>query len=326
MIEAGRRRALCITAAMAAAGIASAWTSSARAQGGAVIRFIVPFAAGSYTDNVARLIVPDMAERLGQTIIVENRAGANGIIGADLVAKAAPDGLTVLVGGASVNTVNPSVYKSLPYDAVRDLLPAARIGILPFLLVTHPGLPVSTVQELIGYAKENPGKLAYATPNAATLVGMETFKRLAGIDITRVAYKSSPQAMADLVGNHVQVLIADFATAMPHVKAGRARLLAVTMPRRSPLMPDVPPMSDTVKNFDLSAWTGLLLPGGTPPAMAERLYGALRDCLASPALREKFTAIGFDVQPMGPEAFGPYVRDEIRTWAALVKDAGIEPE
>ena len=319
-----RRQALYWIAGLAGLGLAA---DIAQAQGGTqIMRLIVPFAAGSYTDNVARIIAPGLAERLGHPVIIENRAGANGIIGADYVAKAAPDGLTVLVGGASVNTVNPNVYKSLPYDPVRDLLPAARIGILPFMLVINPSVPATTVAELIAYVKKNPGKLAYATPNAATLVGMETFKRGAGIDITSVPYKSSPQAMTDLVGNHVQVLIADFATAMPQIKAGDARLLAVTMQKRSALLPDVPPLSDTVKNFDLSAWTGLLLPGKTPPATAERIYEALRATVASPEVRDKLTSIGFDVQPLGPNEFGPYLQAEIKTWAGLVKDAGIQPE
>lgn len=310
------RWGLSLAALACTAGAAVAQTSQP-------IRFVVPFAAGSYTDTVARIITPPMAKHLGQTIIIENRAGANGIIGADHVAKSDPDGLTVLVGGASVNTVNPSVYKSLPYDPVKDLLPVARIGILPFLLVTNPSIPASNVSELIAYAKENPGKLAYGTPNATTLVGMETFKRTAGIDITSVPYKSSPMAMQDLVGKHVQVLIADFATAMPHVKSGKARLLAVTMQKRSALLPDVPPMSDTVKGFDLSAWTGLLLPGETPVATADRIYSALQSSLGTPEVQKQLTSIGFDVQPLGPSEFGPFVRNEINTWARLVKETGV---
>lgn len=310
-----------IALALAAYGI-----GQAMAQSPPVMRWIVPFAAGSYTDNVARIISPGIGERLGQTIVIENRAGANGMIGADLVAKAVPDGQTVLVGGASVNVVNPNVYKSLPYDPVRDLLPAARIGLLPFMLVVNPGVPANTAAELVAYAKKNPGKLSYGTPNAATLVGMETFKRGAGIDIVSVPYKSSPQAIGDLVANHVQVAIADFAIAMPQVKAGKARVLAVTMPKRSALLPDVPPLADTVPNFDVSAWTGLFMPGKTPPALAAKLYEAMRATLATPEVRDRLMSIGFDVQPMGPEEFGTYLRSEIKTWSVLVKDAGIQPE
>jgi tripartite-type tricarboxylate transporter receptor subunit TctC len=292
----------------------------------AILRLIVPFAAGSYTDTVARMVTPDLSQRLHQNIIIENRAGANGIIGADYVARAKPDGLTLLVGGASVNTVNPSVYKTLPYDPVNDLLPVARIGILPFMLVVNPAVPVSTVPELIAYAKAHPGKLSYATPNSSTLVGMETFKRIAGVDILSVPYKSSPQAMTDLVGNQVQLLIADFATAMPQVRAGKARLLAVTMGKPSALLPGVPPMGDAVKGFDLSAWTGLFAPGKTPPALIEPVVNALRASLATPELQAKLKGIGFDVQPLGPEQFGPYIRSEIALWHRLTRDAGIVPE
>lgn len=325
MIKLNCARRVFIQVGLGFALIVGAFTS-VQAQSDKVVKFIVPFAAGSYTDNVARIIMPGIAERLGQTVIIENKSGANGIIGADFVAKAAPDGLTVLVGGASVNVVNPNVYKALPYDPVRDLLPAARMGLLPFMLVVNPSVPVNNVAELIAYAKKNPGKLSYGTPNAATLVGMETFKRGAGVDITSVPYKASPQAMMDLVGNQIQVIISDFAVIMPQVKAGKARALAVTMPKRSALLPDVPALADTVKGFDISAWTGLLLPGKTPIAVANRLYEAMRATLALPEIKEKLASIGFDIQPMGPEEFGPYLRDDIKRWNTLVKEAGIQPE
>jgi tripartite-type tricarboxylate transporter receptor subunit TctC len=311
--------------ALLAAGLVACATALAQ-NASPVLHLVVPFAAGSYTDNVARIIAPGLGQHLGQTVVVENRAGANGIIGADYVAKAAPDGLTLLVGGASVNTVNPNIYKSLPYDPVHDLLPVARIGLLPFVLVTNNAVPAATVPELVAYAKKNPGKLAYGTPNATTLVGMETFKRDAGVDITSVPYKSSPQAVADLVGGHIQVLIADFATAMPQVQSGKVKLLAVTMRKRSALLPGVAAISETVKDFDISAWTGLLLPGKASPATGQRIYEALQATLATPEVREHFKTIGFDVQPLGPAEFGPFVRSEIATWSRLVKQAGIQPE
>lgn len=309
----------------AVACVASAHAFAQAAAPG-VVRLIVPFAAGSYTDNVARIVAPVLQEKLGATIVVDNRAGANGIIGADYVAKAPPDGLTLLVGGASVNTINPGVYKSLPYDPEKDLLPVFRIGLLPFLLLTNNGIPANNVPELIAYAKKNPGKLSYATPNAATLVGMETFKRAAGIDILSVPYKSSPQAMTDLVGNHVQVLIADFATGMPQVKGGNARLLAVTMAKRSSLLPGAPAMAETVKGFDLTAWTGILGPGKLPHEQAKKIADAMTAALAVPALRTQLAGIGFDVDPLAPEPFATYLHNEIVSWSKLIKEAGIKPE
>ncbi len=292
----------------------------------APMRLIVPFAAGSYTDTVARIILPGLTERLGRTIVIDNRPGANGIIAADLVAKATPDGLTLLAGGAGVSVVNLSLYKSLPYDPEKALVPVARIGILPFMLLTHPSVPATNVPELIAYAKKNPGKLAYATPNSTTLVAMETFKRSAGVDILSVPYKSSPQAVSDLIAGQVQVLIADFATAMPQVRAGKARLLAVTMAKRSALLPEVPTIDEVVKGFDTSAFTALFAPRGTPREVASRIFDALRAVLATPDMQEKLASIGFDIAPMGPETFAPYIHAQIGVWRNLIRAAGVTPE
>lgn len=299
--------------------------AAGRVRADEVIRLVVPFAAGSYTDTVARLVAPGLSQRLNKVVIVENRGGANGIIGAEYVARSAkPDGLTLLVGGASVNTINPSVYKTLPYDPENDLLPVARIGVLPFVLLVNATMPVHSVAELIQYAKANPGKLAYGTPNAATLVGSEMFKRSAGIDLLGVPYTSSPQATNDLAGNQIQVLIADLATANPLVQSGRVRMLAVTMKNRSEVLPNIPPISETIPGFDLSAWTGLLAPGKTPPDTVKPIYDALRASLDDPELQARFKTIGFDIGPMGPSEFKPYIHAEIMKWRALARDAGLE--
>ena len=290
------------------------------------VRIVVPFAAGSYTDNVLRIALPALSEKLGAPIVVDNRPGANGIIAADAVAKAAPDGLTFLMGGASANAANPSLYKSLPYDPVKDLVPVVRFGLLPFVLLVNPSVPVKTVPELIDHARKNPGKLAYATPNSATLVGMETFKRLAGVDILQVPYKSSPQAMLDLVAGQVQVLIADFATAMPHVRSGKARVVAATMARRTPLMPEVPVVAEVLKGYDISAWNGLFAPAGTPREAMTRLADAAAAALAQRDVQDKLSGIGFEISPLGPDGFGPYVREQIGVWAQIIRDSGIKPE
>ena len=295
-----------------------------RARAADIVRLVVPFAAGSYTDTVARLTAPGLSQRLGKTVIIENRGGANGIIGAEYVARRAPpDGLTLLVGGASVNTINPSVYTSLPYDPEADLLPVARIGMLPFVLLVNATVPVQSVAELIEYAKKNPGKLAYGTPNAATLVGTEAFKRAGGVDLLRVSYKASPEATNDLASNQIQVLIADLATAMPLLPTGKVRLLAVTMKARSPALPDAPPIAETLPGYDLSAWTGLLAPGRTPPEAVKPIFEALRATLADADLQARFKAIGFDIDPMPPETFRPYIHAEIEKWRAVVRDVGI---
>lgn len=307
--------------------VAALCATSAAAQQARPIRLVIPFAAGSYTDNVARIVMPHVAERIGAPIVIDNRPGGNGVIAADAVAKAAPDGLTLLMGGASVNAVNPGLFKALPYDPVRDLVPVVRLGELPFMLLAHPSVPAANVAELIAHAKAQPGKLAYGTPNSATLVGMETFKRLAAVDLLGVPYKSSPQAMTDLVGNQIQVIIADFATAMPQVRAGKARMLAVTMARRSSLLPDVPTVDETLKRgYDISAWNGVFAPRGAAREAMVRFADAAQAVLADPPVRERLIAIGFDVAPLGPDAFGEYVRAQISAWARLIKDAGVPQE
>lgn len=316
-----RRRLILASAASVLASASAAVRAQAKP-----VRIVVPFAAGSYTDNVLRIALPALSDKLGATLVVDNRPGANGIIAADAVAKAAPDGLTFLMGGASANAANPSLYKSLPYDPVKDLVPVVRFGLLPFVLLVNPGVPVKSVPEMIDYAKKNPGRLAYATPNSATLVGMETFKRAAGIDLLQVPYKSSPQAMLDLVGGQVQVLIADFATAMPHVRAGKARVIAATMARRSPLMPEVPVIAEVLKGYDISAWNGLFAPAGTPREAMNRLADAAMAALAQRDVQDKLSAIGFEISPLGPDGFGPYVREQIGVWAQIIRDSGIKPE
>jgi tripartite-type tricarboxylate transporter receptor subunit TctC len=179
---------------------------------------------------------------------------------------------------------------------------------------------------MVAYAKANPGKLAYGTPNSATLVGMEAFKRMAGVDILSVPYKSSPQAMGDLAGGQLQVIIADFATAMPQVRSGKARLLAVTMARRSSLLPDVPAVDETLKGFDISAWNAIFAPRGTPREAIVGFADALQSALGSREVRDRLTGIGFDVSPLGPDAFGDYARSQIAAWAVLIRDAGVKPE
>jgi tripartite-type tricarboxylate transporter receptor subunit TctC len=209
------------------------------------IRLIVPFAPGSATDSVARILAQELSQRLGQNVIVDDKPGANGQIAAVAVARSAPDGYTLFMTTNTTQAANLHLYKSLPYDPLKDFEPVARTGTLPFMLVVTPALPAKSTAELMAYARANPGKLTYAAASSTSLVGAETINVIGKVDLTRVNYKSSPQAMLDLVTGRVQVMVADFATAMPHVKAGKLRALAVTTAKRSALLPDVPPMADT---------------------------------------------------------------------------------
>ena len=290
------------------------------------LKIVVPFAAGSYTDNVIRIVTPEAALKLGTPIIIDNKPGANGIIGADFVAKSAPDGNTLLMGGASINAVNPSLFKKLPYDPVNDLIALTRFGTLPFVLVTNPSVSVKSMTELLAHLKANPQKLAYATPNSVSLVAMETFKKGTTTDILSIPYKSSPQALLDLVSGQVQIMVSDYATAMPHINAGKLNVIAVTMNKRTPLLPNTPSISETIPGYDISAWNGLFAPKGTSPEQLERINKSFVSVLGSKTIKDKLTTIGFEINPMGPDKFGAYVEQQIKTWSELIKQTGIEPE
>jgi tripartite-type tricarboxylate transporter receptor subunit TctC len=290
------------------------------------IRLVVPFAAGSATDSVGRILAQELSRRLGQNVLVENRPGANGQLAATFVAKSAPDGYTLFMTTNTSHAANPHLYKTLPYDPVRDFEPIARVGTLPFMLVVTAGLPVETTAQLIAYAKAHPGTLAYAAANSTSLVGAETINVIAGTDLLRVSYKSSPEAILDLTAGRLQVMVADFVTAIPHVKAGKLKVLGITTARRSSLLPEVPPIADTLKGFDLTSWNGLFAPAGTPQLVVARVARETLAILSRPDLRKRLAVIGFEVDPLGPEPFGRYVRDQVAYWGKLVRAARIEPE
>jgi tripartite-type tricarboxylate transporter receptor subunit TctC len=290
------------------------------------IRLVIPFAAGSATDSMGRILAHELSQRLAQNVLVENRAGANGQIAAAFVARSAPDGYTVFMTTNSSHAANPHLYKTLPYDPVKDFEPIARTATLPFMLVVTPALPVKTTADLVAYARAHPGELSYGTASSASLVGAETINKMAKVDMVRVSYKASPQTMLDLIAGRLQVMVADFATAMPHVRAGKVRVLAVTTAKRSALLPGTPPIADTLKGFDITSWNGLFVPAGTPKEVVARLARETLEILARQDIREKLAAIGFEVDPLGPQPFAAYVREQIAYWGKLVRDAGIPPE
>jgi tripartite-type tricarboxylate transporter receptor subunit TctC len=290
------------------------------------IRLVIPFAAGSATDSAGRLLAQELSPRLGQNVIVENRPGALGQIAATFVAHSAPDGYTLFMTTNTTHSANPHLFKTLPYDPVKDFEPIARIGTLPFMLVINPQLRVDSTAELIAYAKANPGKLTYGQASSASLVAAETINTMAKVSIVGVPYKVSTQAILDLMAGRLDFMVADFTTAMPQVKAGKLKVLAVTTAKRSALMPDVPPIADTLKGFDLTSWNGIFAPAGTPKEIVARLARETLEALARPDVRAKFAVIGFDVDPQDSEPFGRFVRDEITYWGKLVRAAGIQPE
>ncbi len=290
------------------------------------VKLVIPFAAGSATDSAGRILAHELSQRLGQNVIVENRAGANGQIAAVYVARSAADGHTLFMTTNSTHGANPHLYRKLAYDPIKDFEPIARIGTLPFMLVIHPELPVNNTAEFIAYAKAHPGGLSYGTASTASLVGAETINRLAGLDLVRVGYSSSPQAILDLTAGRLQVMVADFTTAMPHVKAGKLRVLAVTTAKHTALLPEVPPIAETIAGFDLTSWNGIFAPAGTPQEIIARLEREIVDILSRVEIRRRFAAIGFEIDPMNTGEFSRYVREQIAYWGKLVRDAGIPPE
>ena len=288
------------------------------------ITLVVPFAAGSGTDAVARVVAKGLTERLGQQVLVDNRAGASGQLAAQYVAAAKPDGYTLLMTTNTTHSANPSLFKTLRYDPIKSFTPIARVGELPFALVVNPALPVKTLPELIDYARAHPGKLSYGTPNSTSLVASETIKRIAGINMVGVPYESSPQALTELIGGTLDVYVVDLGSGMAMIQAGKVRTLATTNADGTKLLPGVPPIGKTVKGFDLTSWNGIFAPAGTPRAVVDKLNAELQVVLADKAVQEHLAQIGFEVSPTKtPEAFAKYVADQLAHWTSLIQQAGI---
>ena len=291
------------------------------------ITLVIPFAPGSGTDNVGRIVSQRLAERLKQPVVIENRAGANGQIAAEHVKNARPDGYTLFMTTNTSHSANPSLYKALRYDPIRDFTPIVRTGELPFAVAVNNDLPVKSMKELIDYARAHPGKISYGTPNSTSLVASETLKNQAKIEIVAIPYKSSPQALTDLIGNQIQLYVVDFGSGGAMLKARRVRPIAVTPARGSKILPDVPPVADTIPGFDLTSWNGIFAPAGLPKEIALRLSAEVNAILAEKEIQEKLAGAGFEVWPSkSPEEFARYVDEQLALWTRLIKAAGIEPE
>jgi tripartite-type tricarboxylate transporter receptor subunit TctC len=316
-------RVFALLAALAAfAAPASAQTYPTRP-----VTIVTPFAAGSVTDATARAIAAHLQEKLGQSFIVENRAGAGGMLAASMVAKAAPDGHTLLITTNSTHSAAPGLFKTVPYDPIKDFTPVARIGSFPSLIAVHPGQPIKSMQDLVAHAKANPGKLSMAHGNSTGHITIEALKARTKIDIARVPYRSNPVAMTDLIAGHVPLMVPDFGTGLPQLRAQKIRPLAVLTKTRSATLPDVPTLHETVMpDYDLLAWAGLFAPAGLPPAIAERISRELQDMLSKPEIKERLLKGGVEVFYTGPKEFEAYVKAELMKWTGLIKEVGIQPE
>ncbi len=292
------------------------------------IKAIVPFAAGSATDQIGRAFAQKMSETLGQPIVIENRAGVNGMLGADAVAKAAPDGYTIMVGTNSTNAALKSLMKKLPYDQDTAFAPIGYIGSVPLIVAVNNDVPVKNLRELVALAKSKPTQLTFASASTSQRVSTEMLQSMAGIEMTHVPYKSGPAAMTDLIGGQVNLFTADFAVMLPQVKAGKIRGLAVTSMQRSKAIPELPTVNEALglKDYELIAYFALFAPAGTPADVIARLNRALNAAAADKDIIEKFSAIGFETGPGTPEALAQRNRLETAKWAKAIRDAKIEAE
>ena len=292
------------------------------------VRFIIPYAAGGATDSIGRLVGQKMAQELGESIVVENRAGADGNIGASAVAKAAPDGYTILLGDVGNMTMGPAVRRNLPFDPVRDFAPISQLVSAPNIVVVNPSVPVTTFAEFIAYAKANPGKLSYAssgTGGSAHLAG-ELLKSATGINMVHVPYKGASAAIPDVLRGEVQVMIG-LSPVLPLVRDQRLRPLATTGPKRTTFLPEIPAIAEMgFPGFEATAWYGLFAPAGTPKAVISRLHDAAIKALRSPDVKAKLEAAGNDLIGSSPDEFAAYIRSELKKWADVVAAAGIKVE
>ena len=290
------------------------------------VRIIVPFGAGSATDVVARTMGQNFTETLGQAMVIDNRAGANGTIGAELAAKAPKDGYTLLMSTNTPSAAAPSLMKKINYDPVRDFAPIARIGTIAFVLVANPSLPAKSMPELIALAKKQPGKLTAGSGSAGSLVPVFMLQQMAGIELNHVPYKSIPPALADVMSGQINMVYADMVTGTPQVKAGKVRALGVTSTKRDPLLPEVPAIAETVKGFELIAWFALFAPAGTPQPIVDRLAAESQKILARNDVRDRFAGMGIQIAPLKPAELGVFQKSELAKWAKLTKAANIIPE
>jgi tripartite-type tricarboxylate transporter receptor subunit TctC len=291
------------------------------------ITIIVPFGPGSGTDTITRVIAQPLSVALKESVIVEDRPGANGALAALYVARSAPDGYTLFMSTNSPHSAAPFLMKNIGYDPVKDFAPITRMGSYTLMLCVHPDIPAKSVKELIEYAKANPGKLSFASGNTSGVVAGETLKHWAEIDMLHVPYKSVPPALNDVLAGRVSMMFADLTTALPHVKAGTLRALAVTRLKRSTLVPELPTLDEAgVKGFNMDSWAAIFAPAGTPSDITRLLNAELRKIIDSPDVKSTLAKAGFEAFSSSPTELDELVKDQLGKWGKMIKDAGIQPE
>jgi tripartite-type tricarboxylate transporter receptor subunit TctC len=291
------------------------------------IRMIVPFPPGGVTDIVARTVSLKLSAELGQPIVVENRAGASGAIGAELGARAAPDGYTLIMGNISTLGINPITFAKLGYDPVTSFDPISLVAVQPLLITVHPSVAAKNLAELVQLAKSQPGQLNYGTAGSSIHLAVEQFNSLAGIRMNHIAYKGSAPAITDLVGGQIQVLFDPFSSIYPLVAAGKIRALAVTTEKRAAAAPQLPTVAEQgYAGFDVSSWQGIVVPAGTPKPVIQRLHRGLVTVMASPEVKDKFALYSAVATASTPEQFSAYIKEELIRWQKVAQQAGVKPE
>ncbi len=292
------------------------------------IKLIVPFAPGGSVDIVGRIVAQQLGQDLGQSVVVENRAGAAGNIGFEALARSKPDGYTLGMASSTM-AVNVSLYRTIPFDPLKDFAPISMIALQPNVLMVNPSLPVKSVAELIAYAKANPGKLNFASSGigASQHLAAELFKNRTGVDMTHVPYKGGGPAMADLVAGRVEVMFETIPSSMSYIQSGQLRALAVTVDERSRQLPDVPTMSEAgVKDYASRGWLGVMAPAGTPQAIIDKLAAAVHKAVETPAVTKRLTELGLEIKTSTPAAFSAFIANEVKDFRTLITDAKIPTE
>jgi tripartite-type tricarboxylate transporter receptor subunit TctC len=315
---------------LAAAGgycLAAAAPALAQAYPNRTITIVVPAAPGSFTDESARIVGHRLGERLGQPVVIDNKPGANTVIGASYLVRQKADGYTLMFTASTVHAANPSLVAKLPYRPILDFTPIARVAQVPFIIAVNNELPVRSLRELIDHAKKNPGKVSFGSPNAGSLVAGASIATMAGVDMVQVNYKASGQVVTDLIAGAISMSPVDFVTGLPHIKAGKIRALAVTSKTASPLLEGVPPVAETFPGFDVVSWNGLVGPAGMPPAIVDLLAREVQAILADKSVKDTFASRGVELVPTAsPQQFTQYMQQQISLWSNLVKQAGLKPE
>ena len=314
--------ALACSSLLGSAAIAQTWPTKP-------IRWISPWPPGGANDVFSRALAQKLTESLGQPVVVDNKAGAAGTIGSDITAKSPADGYTIVMGSTPTHATAPSVYAALPYDPVRDFVPVTLVAVVPNVLVVHPSVPAKSVQELIAYAKANPGKINFASTGNGTSqhLSAELFKTLTGVDIVHIPHKGTAPATTELLAGTVQMAFENMPTMLPHIQAGKLRALAVTPSKRSAVMPDLPTVAEAgVPGYEASVWFGVLMPAKTPRAIVDKLHEEIMKALETPDLKMRMASLGAEVVGLGPDQFAAYLSTEIPKWAKVVKAAGVVPQ